>query len=234
MPVPATPPKTSTRRPRTSASRSPPWWPPPAPAATRPATGRPWPGSCSPTCCPTWSALPRSTGSPASTAGPWPTTPPRPCSPWSPTRPSPAGSSRPPPRTSGPAPSPTSCPRNRLPRAEAPTQQAGSRTGLRGVVQAARELDDRQGQERGAHHDQQLRMLGEAEGKEHDVGDGAENGAEDRVTVLDHEQHDGAPFRDDGPDRTVHGLRVAGICVSRKKCAIRKYLGRRGEPLCRR
>ena len=44
-------------------------------------TVRPWPGNCSPTCCPTWSARPRPTASPAATAGHRPTTPQRPCSP---------------------------------------------------------------------------------------------------------------------------------------------------------
>ena len=72
------------------------------------ATARPWPGTCSPTCCPTWSARPRSTGSPAATAGRWPTTPPKPCCPWSPTWPCPPGSSPPSPATSATPASPTS------------------------------------------------------------------------------------------------------------------------------
>ena len=56
---------------------------------------------------------------------------------------------------------------------------------------AGGELNDRQGQERGAHHDQQPGMLGEAEGEEDDVGDGAEDGAGDRVAAVDQEQHGG-------------------------------------------
>ena len=59
-------------------------------------------------------------------------------------------------------------------------------------------------------------LLGQAQGEEDDVGDRAEDGAEDRVAVADQEQHDWASFRADGPDRTVHGVSVTVICVSRK------------------
>ena len=41
------------RRTSTSATRSPPWSPPAGPRPTRTATARRWPGTCSPTCCPT-------------------------------------------------------------------------------------------------------------------------------------------------------------------------------------
>ncbi|MFY9930757.1 MAG: DUF4331 family protein [Streptosporangiaceae bacterium] len=92
-------------RPSTSASRSPPSWQPAEPAMTRRVTARPSPRTCSPTCCPTWSAPPRSTGSPASTAGPRPTTHPRQCCPWSPAPRCLPGSHQPPPKTSAAAPS---------------------------------------------------------------------------------------------------------------------------------
>lgn len=53
---------------------------PPGRAPTRRATAGPWPGSCSPTCCPTSSERPPRTASPPATAAPWPTTRLRRCS----------------------------------------------------------------------------------------------------------------------------------------------------------
>ena len=82
----------------------------------------------------------------------------------------------------------------------------GSRVGLGGAAPpAVGELDGRQGQEQGAHQDQQPGMLGEAEGKEDDVGDGAEDGAEDRVAAVDQDSMGGLPLAVAGlPGRSWH------------------------------